>query len=555
MSMKMTKKSIGIPIPIQIHTVILFFLAAVFMFQAGTVYAADYPKEVLDIKQSIKGRMMLSHIQFLASKYCRGRETGDWGMDVADTYITSVLSGIGITPAGEYGGFFQPVKLKNVHLDKSISLTIESSSMGSKLVKKARLDWEFLPVIISAETMASASVVFAGYGISAPEHNYDDYKNINATGKIVLVMRHEPGENDSSSPFEGEKNSKYGTFLEKILNAQKHGAIGIMFVTDPLNHDDLDLRGGSYMSGTYWPSLREQEMKKDEDFKYMKFEPRMRLYNTFGVRIPAVTISNDLAALLLGSNRSLKDIQKQIDKTMKPNSFSLSGSKVSMDIFFNNEAVKANNIVAKIEGSDPELKKEVVIVGAHYDHEGKDNRGRVYGGADDNASGTSAVLELARAFANLTTKPKRSIIFILFTAEEKGLLGARYYTENPVVPLEKTLAMVNLDMLGRNDVAQMAVVGKYQYPKLFEVVDAANKKSVNFELTLSAESFLANSDHFPFMRKDVPSIFFNSGSHDQLHRPEDTAGRINPDKMEKAGHLAFLTLWDLANMPAGTKLK
>lgn len=548
MSMKMTN--------FRIHTVIIVFLVSVFMFQAGAVYAADYSKEVLEVKQTIKGRMMLSHIQFLASKYCRGRETGDWGMDVADKYISSVFNGIGITPAGDFGGFFQPVKLKNVHLDKNISLTIESFSPSANQTKNARLDWEFLPVIISAETKVSAPVVFAGYGITAPEHNYDDYKNINASGKIVLVMRHEPGENKSSSPFEGEKNSKYGTLLEKIRNAQKHGAIGIMFVTDPLNHkDDLDHKGGSYMSGTYWPSLTKEEMKKEEDFKYMKFEPRMRLYDTFGVRIPAVTISNELAGLILGSNRSLLKIQKGIDKTMKPNSFTVSGKRVTMDIFFKNEAVKANNIVAKIEGSDPELKKEVVIVGAHYDHEGKDNRGRVYGGADDNASGTSAVLELARAFASLKTKPKRTILFILFTAEEKGLLGARYYTEHPLFPLDKTLALVNLDMLGRNDVAQIAVVGKYQYPKLFDMIAAANKKSVNFELTLSAESFLANSDHFPFMRKDVPSIFLNSGSHDQLHRPEDTAGRINPDKLEKVGQLVFLSLWDLADMPAGSKLK
>jgi hypothetical protein len=553
MSMKMKKKPIGI----RIHAVIMIFMVSVLMIQAsGTVFAADYPKEVLDAKQTIKGRMMISHIDFLASKYCRGRETGDWGMDVAGKYITSVLSGIGATPAGDFGGFFQPVKLKNVHLDKNIQLKIESSSLGAKVVKNARIDWDYLPVIISAETAVSAPAVFAGYGITAPEHKYDDYKNINASGKIVLVMRHEPGENESSSPFEGEKNSKYGTLLVKILNAQKHGAAGIMFVTDPMNHDDLEHRGGSYMSGTYWPSLRKERMKKDEDFKYMKFEPRMRLIGAdFGVRIPAVTISNELAGSLLGNNRSLLKIQEQIDKTMKPNSFSLNGKRVTMDIFFNNEPVEANNIVAKIEGSDPELKKEIVIVGGHYDHEGKDNRGRVYGGADDNASGTSAVIELARAFKQLETKPKRTILFILFTAEEKGLLGARYYTENPLYPLDKTIAMVNLDMLGRNDVAQIAVVGKYQFPKLFDIIAAANKKSVNFDLTLSAESFLANSDHFPFMRKDVPSIFFNSGSHDQLHRPEDTVRRINPDKMEKAGQLVFLALWDLANLPAGTRLK
>jgi Zn-dependent M28 family amino/carboxypeptidase len=226
-----------------------------------------------------------------------------------------------------------------------------------------------------------------------------------------------------------------------------------------------------------------------------------------------------------------------------------------MQVYFKTEPVRAHNIVAKVEGSDSELKDEVVIVGAHYDHEGKDNRGRVYGGADDNASGSAAVLELARAFQNLEQKPKRTILFILFTAEEKGLLGARYYVEHPLFPLEKTVALINLDMLGRNDVDQIAVVGKYQYPKLFHIVNEANKKSVNFELNFSVEAFIRNSDHFPFMRKNIPSVFFNSGMHDQLHTPEDTVDRIITEKVEKAAQLIFLTLWKTANLPPGTQLR
>jgi Zn-dependent M28 family amino/carboxypeptidase len=272
------------------------------------------------------------------------------------------------------------------------------------------------------------------------------------------------------------------------------------------------------------------------------------------VKIPAVHIDGKLADVLLGENVSLLRIQEEIDKNLKPRSFLIPGKRVSMEIYFKTEPVRAHNIVAKVEGSDPELKDEVVIVGAHYDHEGKDNRGRVYGGADDNASGSAAVLELARAFRNLEQKPKRTILFILFTAEERGLLGARYYVNNPLFPLEKTLALINLDMLGRNDVDQIAVVGKYQYPKLFNIVSEANKKSVNFELNFSVEEFIRNSDHFPFMRKNIPSVIFNSGMHDQLHTPEDTVDRIITEKVERAAQLIFLTLWKAANLPAGTRL-
>jgi len=196
----------------------------------------------------------------------------------------------------------------------------------------------------------------------------------------------------------------------------------------------------------------------------------------------------------------------------------------------------------------------VVIVGGHYDHVGKNKRGQVFPGADDNASGTAGVLELARAFQNLQTKPKRTLLFILFTAEEMGLYGSKYYVDNPVFPLEKTIAMIDLDMISRNDVDQVSVVGRYQYPELYKIVENANKQSVNLEINFSVEQFVRNSDHMPFMRHNVPVMFFNSGSHDQLHRPEDTAERVLPEKMEKITRLIFLAMWDTANLPAGTRL-
>jgi len=530
--------------------------AFIMVFFLVSAAAADYPEDVLKAKRSVTGHMIVSHIDFLASKYCRGRETGETGMDVAQKYITSVLSGTGATPAGEMGSFFQKVNLKTVSLSDSIHLRIEDHINGTPLIQNAKLEWDYLPIYISAEKEVTAPVVFAGYGITAPEHHYDDYKTIDAGGKIVLVMRHEPGENDDNSPFDGRKNSKHGTFMAKILNAQEHGAVGILFVTDPLNHTDLSLAGAGFLSGTDWPSLRKKRMKDDEDLRYMKFEKRMRIVGQdFDVRIPAMHIDGKLANTLLGTGHSLRTLQEEIDKTMKPRSLSLTGKKVFMEVYFKTEPVKACNIVAKVEGSDPVLEDEAVIVGAHYDHEGKNNNGQFYPGADDNASGTAAVLELARAFKNMETKPKRTILFILFTAEEKGLLGARFYVDNPLFPLEKTIAYINLDMIGRNDIDQMGVLGKYQYPKLFNIIDRINKKTANFELNFNVDEFIKNSDHFPFMRKKVPSIFFNSGMHDELHTPRDTVDRIIREKVEKAAQLAFLTLWETANLPAGTDLR
>jgi len=533
--------------------ILISLVSLVFFLSLLPLSSAEIPEEVIKVKNAIKGKMVVSHIDFLASRHCRGRETGDKGMEVASKYISSVFKGIGAEPAGEYGGYFQFVRLKTQSLSDRIHLTIEESKHGVKLVKKAQLEWDFLPVNLSAEKEASAPLVFAGYGITAPEHKYDDYKNVDARGKVVLVMRHEPGENDQQNPFEGRRLSNYGALLSKILNAQKHGAVGILFVTDPLNHKNLT---PSATGGTYWPSLRKKRMKDEEDFQYMEFSPRMRIVGAdFGVEIPAAAIDGDLADYLLGNGHSLLNIQKEIDEKLVPHSFPITDKKVSLAVNFKSEPVSAYNIVAKVRGSDPALKEEVVIVGAHYDHEGKDNRGRVFGGADDNASGSAAVLELARAFQNLKEKPKRTVLFILFTAEEKGLYGARYYVDNPIFPLEKTVAMINLDMIGRNDVEQMSLIGRYQYPKLFTIIDTLNRESVNFDLNFAVEEFIRQSDHFPFMRKDVPTVFFNSGMHDELHTPRDTVDLIIPEKAMKVTQLVFLSLWKIADLPPETSLK
>jgi len=516
------------------------------------LFGSDVGDQVLKTKNTIKGQMILSHIEFLASKYCRGRETGTYGMEVAIKYIESILKGAGLEPAGEYGDFKQMVELKKISLSDDIYMEIEDRLYHIKKVKKAHLEWDFLPIYISAEQEVSAPLVFAGYGITAPEHRYDDYQNIDAKGKIVLVLRYEPREKDNSSPFEGRKLSKHGTLLSKILNAQRHGAVGILFATGPLLHEE---RSPGMTRGTYWPSLYQRQLKSDEDYKYMRFTKKMRIVGDhFGVRIPAVAIDGKLADELIGETRNLKKIQKKIDLQLKPQSFFIPLKRISMGVFFKSEPADAFNLVAKIEGSDPKLKQEVVIVGAHYDHMGKDNRGRVYGGADDNASGTAGVIELARAFQQLEKKPKRTLLFILFTAEEKGLLGARFYISHPLFPLEKTLAMINLDMIGRNDINQISLIGRYQYPGLFKIISWANRHSVNMEINFSVEEWVRNSDHFPFMRNKIPSLFFNSGSHEQLHRPEDTPRRLIPEKMEKVVQMIFLALWKTANLPQDIRL-
>lgn len=541
----------------KVRTILIVVSIIASLFFGVYLGAADFPEEVVKAKNSIKGRMLVSYIDFLASKYCRGRLPGDKGMPLARTYISSVLKGAGVKGAIPTNRFYQDVPLKTIELDKNISLVIESNSTGVHQVKTGKLDWDYSPIYISAEMKASAPIVFAGYGITAPEHNYDDYKTINAAGKIVLVMRHEPGEKDKNSAFEGNKLSKHGTVLTKILNAQSHGAVGIIFVTDPLNHEDTSVYSSKYSQGSDWVSYWKDEMKDNEDYKFMNFRPQMRLdTKDYGViDIPAVTIDGKLGDFILGRKRSLLDIQKKIDKSMKPNSFALPGKRATMDIFFNTKRIDAYNMVFKVEGSDPKLKNEVVLVGAHYDHVGTNNRGQTYFGADDNASGTAVVMELARVFQSLEKKPKRTVLFVLFTAEEEGLLGSRFYVSDPVVPLEKTIAMVNLDMVGRNDVEQLSIFGNESYPKLFDLVDEVNKKTLKFEFNFNMASSIRSSDQMPFLRHDVPVVYLSSGSNDEYHTPRDRSRLIVADKIERVAQLTFLSVWKMAEQPAGTRFK
>jgi hypothetical protein len=527
-------------------------LLALLVLANTPALAAEYPDDVIATKQAISGPMLVSHISFLASDHCRGRETGEDGMDVAAKYLTTVLQGSQIQPAGDFGGYYQDVPLRNVFLGQNNRLEFTTSRGNATQIFNAKLSWDFLPVYLSSQQEVTAPVVFAGYGITAEEHGYDDYAGLDARGKIVMVLRHEPGENDASSPFEGRENSTHGTLLSKIVNAQKHGAIGLIAVTDPLNHDSLE---PSATGGTSWPSLLEERYKDDEDFKFYEFSPKMRIVgDEFGVRIPVVSLHGDAADRLLGHETSLLKIQESIDDNLRPQSFAVRNTTAHLAVDFDLESVDAYNIVAKVTGSDPELADEYVIVGAHYDHVGKDKRGRVFPGADDNASGTAGVIELARAFQALEHKPKRTVVFVLFTAEEKGLLGSRYFVDKSDYAEAEVLAMVNLDMIGRNAVDQISLIGRYQYPKLYAIIDEANRSSANFEINFSVERYVRQSDHIPFMRKKIPSVFFNSGGHDQLHRPEDTTGRIVQDKIEKVTQMIFLSLWDIANLPAGTSL-
>lgn len=473
--------------------------------------------------------LMKTHIYTLASDSMKGRNTTSPELDSAARYIANVFQSSGLQTVN--GSYFQKVGLGIISLGEDNHLKI--SRNGDEISYKIKT--EFTPFDITGNQEVNASIVFAGYGITAPDYGYDDYKDIDVKGKIVFVLKHEPGENDSASIFKGTDETEHSNVGEKVKNAIAHGAVGVLVATDPLNHSSLTPRGFP------WPSLSKTLPKDalpivltDEEIK----------------KVPVVQVGEEVITKLFGSVENLKDIQTRIDSSMIPNSFIVDNAMVSLKTTITVEDKSSQNVVGYIEGTDPELKNEIVIIGAHYDHVGymkqhADTADYIYNGADDNASGTSAVMAIAQAFGSMTKKPKRSVLFVAFTGEEKGLMGSRSYVNKPLFPLETTVAMLNIDMVGRNGKDTLFMVSEAACPDLGQINREENRK---VGLTLIDEEKLpGGSDHMFFQKKNIPFLFYHSGLHADLHKVSDSPEKIDYEKAAKATRLVFRTAWRTAN--------
>lgn len=249
--------------------------------------------------------------------------------------------------------------------------------------------------------------------------------------------------------------------------------------------------------------------------------------------------------LLEETGYTLEEIHQVIDETLTPHSFQIPEKTVTMETTLDAERSVTQNVVGLWEGADPDLKDEFVVIGAHYDHVGV-HGDSVYNGADDNASGTAGVLEIAQAFTQSNTRPKRSVLFITFAGEEKGLFGSRHYTNDPIFPLPNTVAMFNMDMISRNDTNEVAIIGSPTSSNLKAINEKANQ-ALEMKLDYEQEEWFLQSDHYPFYRKNIPVLFYNSKDTPDLHRPSDDPEKIIPEKMAKIGKLVFSTAWIVAN--------
>lgn len=477
----------------------------------------------------ITGDIIKTHVDYLASDSLLGRNTPSKGLDSAAVYIVNLFKTNGIQAFSN--NYYQQVPLTITNLGKENLVEITNNGVKTSLVIKN----QFVPYEITANGEATGQLVFAGYGITAPEYNYDDYQGLDVKGKIVIVLRHEPGELDTASIFAGLKNTQYAFVENKVENAIKHEAAGVLVLTDPLNHKMITPRGFP------WPSL--SRLIPEDALP-------MHLAEDKGNKIPVVHVGEDVIKLMFGSVDSLKGIQQTIDKTLKPRSQSFPMITVRIKTSIAERPIITSNIVGFIPGIDPVLKNEYVIVGAHYDHVGYSKNhapGEDYilNGADDNASGTAGMLAVAEAFAKNQTKTKRSIIFIGFTAEEKGLYGSKAYVNNPLVPLEKTIAMINLDMIGRNHIDTLYLVEGKESPDVTEIIKKENA-GIGFTI-IEDEELAGRSDYDNFYKKDIPFAFFFAGLHPDYHTVRDNPNTINPDKAARISRLVYKTAWDIAN--------
>jgi hypothetical protein len=506
----------------------IFAIALLVALAGCSLSELERPGAVAD--KVITPELVKQHIFFLASDSLMGRNTPSPGLDTAAHYIARVFHSSGLQPIS--GSYFEKVALGKVGLGQINYLNITRDGVERSYTIKT----EFTPFEMTANKEVSAPIVFAGYGITAPEYKYDDYEGMDVGGKVVFVLRHEPGEEDSTSAFDGKSATKYSSVASKVKIAVEHGAVGVLVATDPLNHTSLTPRGFP------WPSLTRTIPRDALPLMLLADEKE---------KVPVLHVGHEAIAQLFGSVETLRSLQLKIDSSMRPHSFEIGGAAVaSMKTTTTIRDMSTQNVVGYLEGSDPKLKNEVLVVGAHYDHVGykkKHQAGEdyIYNGADDNASGTTAVLAIAEAFGRLPQKPKRSILFMTFAGEEEGGLGSRTYTENPFFPLEQTVAMINLDMVGRNSEDTLIMVGSSRCPELAQINREENR-GIGFVL-VSDDKVIGGSDHALFFRKNIPFLFYFAGFHPQYHQVTDNPELINTAKLSKVARLAFRTAWRIAN--------
>jgi hypothetical protein len=477
-----------------------------------------------------------------------GRMNGEPGLEIAQQYIISQVRLMGLKPANGTS-YLQPYSVTKTTIDPYKTM-IQIIPEGKDTVIVKNKIFQLLP-IGPADFTLDGEVIFAGYGLRQEKYGYNDLANIEAEGKILLIMTGAPKNKDGEYIFEGVDWSSFMSIQVKLTTLMFSKAKAVIIVMSPES-------GYSSMEEMF-PDIS-GELTSSTSLKGEK----SRNFQMPGM--PKIMFVHKSVAdeLFKDTGYTLEQLQQQIDSCLKPNSFIIPGKRLKITEVSRTSDLILNNVAAFIEGSDPILKNEYIIFSGHADHIGGSGD-KIFAGADDDASGCAALLSMAEAFQNLEKKPLRSILFLWVSGEEIGLYGSRFYVNNPLVPLVNTVADLNMDMIGRvRSVADTAkdtpmtgpekifVITDYQSKDLVSIAEKVDKGTVlDLDYSLSGRNhplmLFARSDHYNFARKDIPVLFFTSGLHTDYHTTGDVIEKIDFDKLELVTRTMFQIGYNVAN--------
>jgi hypothetical protein len=505
--------------------------------QKGKTVNRDLKDNSFLLSTTITAQEMKEHLSTLASDDFQGRETGQPGNTLAAEYISKELKKLKLPAIGQDNSYFQKVAFTFSSWEKN-EVTING--------KKFRQLWDFLgfPHTSVSKSIEVDSIIFAGYGIIEGE-KINDYKNVNVKNKVVMVWDGEPTDSKDRSIItgQGERSDWTTDYNKKRLIAEQQGASLLLIIS---NNIKAELDANRTLLINRVTQLGDHTTQTDEDSRHTNM----------------LLISSTMAEEILGDNRDIIIAQRDAQRI---NGQALSAVQLSSDITVNQSVKKdllsGQNVLGFIEGTDK--KDELVIVSAHYDHIGMKGSA-VYNGADDNGSGSTTVLEIAEALAVakiMKKGPRRSVLCLWMTGEEKGLLGSEYYAENPIFPIENTMVDVNIDMVGRwgeeyldQSTPYIYVIGSDRLSNDLHAINESSNSTYSgmildykYNDEKDPNRFYYRSDHYNFAKKGIPAIFYFNGVHEDYHRASDTIEKIDFDLMAERGRLIFHTIWNLAN--------
>lgn len=548
---------------------VLFALSTSQQFALGADAAAAAAAE---------GRLKAS-VTYLAGDELEGRGVGTAGLDKAANYLAGQFSRLGLKTDLFQGTPFQEF---DVTLSAEMGPTERNALAfvrGQANSVVLQLGKDFTPLAVGGSKAFAGPLVFAGYGITARDlkrgedtFTYDDFAGLDVKGKVVIILRKEPQQGDEQSPFSGKQTTQHAYFARKLHNAADHGAAAVIVVNDGPELAARREESGKLLAAALESLVTDREKlaaQKSGEAEYTSLvekigktatevtELSQQVRSTDETLLPFAgagesTTHRDLAVLFCSrvaidqvlhsvGGKSLTALEAAIDANLEPQSFELPGWQAMGETSVLEKKATVKNVVAVLEGEGP-LADETIVIGAHYDHLGRGGSGSlapwttdIHNGADDNASGTATLIEVAQRLASASARPRRRIVFIAFTGEEGGLWGSAHYCREPRFPLEKTIAMFNLDMVGRLADDKLAIYGTGTATEFDALVDRLAGEQ-NFKLTKHAGGY-GPSDHHSFYAKKIPVLHFFTGTHTDYHRPSDDSEKLNITGMRRVADL------------------